>query len=263
MNRRTFFPSFAGGISQSFVVGTLAGAGLGTAGTAAGFSAARPWARQSHSQQGEDLVIESIFDFLRIAKPTYLDIGAADPIQDNNTYLFYGKGCRGVLVEPNPTFARKLRAERPGDVVLNIGIGITNQTEADYYMIGGRDGHYLNSFSKEQVDDIVARSDGLRFVEKTLKMPLVNINQVIRENFHGAPSLLSIDIEGLDLEILKTLDFERFRPSVVCAETLIVGTTRTKPEIVELMQSKEYVVRGSTFVNAIFVDQRLLASAAS
>ena len=185
MNRRTFLPWFTGGISTSFLVGTAGGIGVGSAGAAAGIAAARPWTRESHSQQGEDLIIESMCNSSD-PKPSYLDVGAADPIQDNNTYLFYQKGCRGVLVEPNPSFARRLEAKRPRDKVLNIGVGVSDQEQADYYMIGGRDGQYLNSFSKQQVDDIVARSNGFRFVEKTIKMPLVNINKIMQEQFQGA-----------------------------------------------------------------------------
>jgi len=205
------------------------------------------------------LIVESICDFLGIRQPTYLDVGAADPCQDNNTYLFYQKHCRGVLVEPNPAFCRKIKTERPGDTVLNIGVGVTSQSEADYYVIGGRDGDYLNSFSKEQVDDIVARSDGLRSIARTIKMPLVNINRIIEQHFKAAPSFVSIDTEGLDLAILKSFDFDRFRPSIFCVETLVIGTTRVKTEILDLMTSKGYVARGSTFVNTIFVDTHLLA----
>jgi hypothetical protein len=258
MKRRSFLPCLTGGISASFFAGVAGGIGVGSAGLAVGTNASRPWTRESHSQQGQDLVLESICDFLGIKNPSYLDVGAADPIQDNNTYLFYLKGCRGVLVEPNPGFCRRIRSARPGDKVLNIGVGVSDVAEADYYMICGRDGMYLNSFSKEQVDDIVARSDGLRFIEKTLKMPLVNINTIMEEPFHGAPNLLCIDTEGLDLDILKTLDSNRFRPAILCVETLKIGTTKCETDILDLMQAKDYVVRGGTFVNTIFVDNQLL-----
>src|SRR4051794_2107004 len=178
MNRRTFLPWFAGGISGSFLLGTMGGIGAG----AAGMAAIRPRSKPSHAQQGEDLIVESICEFLAIDAPSYLDIGAADPIQNNNTYLFYSKGCRGVLVEPNPAFCRGLRAKRPGDRVLNVGVGVTGETEADYYIIGGKDGDYLNTFSKDQVESYRARSGGQRPVEKVVKMPLVDVNRIIEEH---------------------------------------------------------------------------------
>jgi hypothetical protein len=152
MDRRTLLSRFAGGISSSFVLGTSGGIGVGALGTAIGLQRTRPsWCKQSYSQQGEDLIVESIFDYLGIEHPSYLDVGAADPVRFNNTYLFHRKGCRGVLVEPNPDYCRRLSAERPKDTVLNIGIGFTDQKESDYYMIGGvANAADLNTFSKEQ-----------------------------------------------------------------------------------------------------------------
>src|SRR5262249_3569479 len=162
-----------------------------------------------------DLIVESLCRFLEIKNPTYLDIGAADPVIDNNTYLAYRKGSRGVLVEPNPTSCRKLREVRPGDIVLNIGIGFTDQEKADFFMISGPGGEVLNTFSREEVEKVLANFKDRR-IEKTLQMSLVNINKVMDEHFHGAPTFVSIDTEGLDLDILKSLDFNRFRPSILC-----------------------------------------------
>jgi len=151
MNRRTFLPCFTRGISGGFLLRAIGGT-AGTVGAAVGINASRPWSKPSYSQQGEDLIVESICDALGIQDPSYLDIGAADPTRINNTSLFYRKGCRGVLIEPNPARSRRLEAKRPGDKVLNVGIGFADQEEADYSMIGGRDGEYLNPFSREQVE---------------------------------------------------------------------------------------------------------------
>ena len=259
MKRRTLFRWLRDGVSSSFLLGCSGGLVAGGLGVAVALHDRRPQAAaRSYSQQGEDLIVESICGFLGIGTPTYLDVGAADPTVGSNTYLFYRKGCRGVLVEPNPVFFRSLKKVRPNDTVLNIGIGTTNVAEADYYVISGQIGSWLNTFSKEQAERVTSAPGSLNRIEKILKMPLVNINKVISEHFQGAPDFLSTDTEGLDLDILKSLDFDRFRPKILCVETLIVHTTKEDPRILELMQSKGYAVRGSTFVNTIFVDNRLL-----
>ena len=59
--------------------------------------------------------MSAIMGELKIARPTYLDIGAADPTALSNTYLFYTRGCHGVLVEPNPARLGALRSVRPRD----------------------------------------------------------------------------------------------------------------------------------------------------
>jgi hypothetical protein len=69
---------------------------------------------------------------------------------------------------------------------------------------------------------------------------------------------LSLDTEGLDLEILKTIDFKRFRPKIVCAETLIVNSTKMIAEIPLYMASQDYAVRGGSMVNTIFIDSKIL-----
>jgi hypothetical protein len=90
-------------------------------------------------------------------------------------------------------------------------------------------------------------------------MPLLNINRVIADHFGAAaPDFLSIDIEWMDYDVLKSLDFARFRPKIVCVETLILGTTKVETRVIDLMRSKDYVISGGTFVNTIFVDGRLL-----
>ena len=185
MNRRAFFPIVTSGISGSFLVGTLGGVTTGAAGAVVGIDALRPWSRTSYSQQGEDLIVDSICGSLEIRNPTYLDIGAADPIQLNNTYLFYERGCRGVLVEPNPAFCRKLEAQRPKDKVLNVGVGFEDRDSADYYIVGGPHGDYLNTFSPTDVETLRQKAKDLHPIVKVIKMPLVNVNKIMEEQFHG------------------------------------------------------------------------------
>jgi hypothetical protein len=82
----------------------------------------------------------------------------------------------------------------------------------------------------------------------------------MQEQLGGPPGFLSIDTEGMDLDILKTLDFDRFRPDVICVETLAVGGDAVNVDILRLLESKRYSARGATFVNTIFVDDRHLGA---
>jgi hypothetical protein len=213
---------------------------------------------RSFSQCGEDLIVDFILGYLGVQDVTYLDIGAFDPIKINNTYFFYLRGFNGVLVEPNPVMCEKLRSVRPGDVTLTAGIGIEDVREADFYQMSDPS---WNTFSKEEADHQVAITKGKIFIEKVLKMPLLDINRVMAEHFGGAPTYLSIDAEGMHFDLLKAIDYQRFRPVVICVETLVSGTTDTIPEIAEFMVSRGYVERGGSFVNGIFVDSRIIAMA--
>lgn len=209
----------------------------------------------SFAQSGEDLIANFIFHYLSIPRITYMDVGAHDPVKINNTYFFYRGGFRGVLVEPNVEMCKLLRAVRPADTTLEAGIGVTAARQADYYVMTDS---AWNTFSKEEAEHMTRATGGGIKVQRVIKMPLVEINDVMAKHFGGAPTFLSIDAEGLHLAILKTIDFTRFRPAVICVETLVAGTKRHIPEIPAFMATKNYVVRGATFVNTVFVDGNLI-----
>ena len=182
----------------------------------------------SFAQSGEDLIANFIFKYLEIPNITYLDVGAWDPVEVNNTYYFYRRGFRGVLVEPNVELCKKLRSVRREDTTLEAGIGVTAERKADYYLMTES---AWNTFSKEEADHMTRVTAGRIKVERVIKMPLLEINAVMSKHFGGAPTFLSIDAEGLHLAILKTIDFQRFRPAVICVETLVSGTKQEMPEI--------------------------------
>ena len=52
----------------------------------------------------------------------YIDIGTGEPIKINNSYYFYERGWRGILIEPHPRYYQLIKEERPEDIFLNIAI---------------------------------------------------------------------------------------------------------------------------------------------
>lgn len=69
------------------------------------------------------------------------------------------------------------------------------------------------------------------------------------------PNLISIDVEGLDLQILKTLNFEKYRPEVFCIETLqhSKNYTETKnQDLISFLETQDYFVYADTYINTIF-----------
>jgi len=217
----------------------------------------RPQGQTSYAQAGEDLLVNYLFGHLKIKDIAYLDIGAYDPVYLSNTYFFYNQGYQGVLVEPNVAMCKKLRAVRPKDTTLEAGIGIGKASEADYYVMSEPS---WNTFDKAQAEHGVKVTGGRVTIREVRRVPLLNVNDVMAEHFNGkAPAFLSVDAEGWDLAILKSVDFERFRPAAICAETLILGENGAIPEIPAFMKTKGYVDRGGSFVNTIFVDSKLLA----
>jgi FkbM family methyltransferase len=218
--------------------------------------------KDSYSQFGEDVIVSDLLNELSIQNMSYLDIGANNPQFISNTYLFYERGFSGVLVEPNAFLCEKLKAVRPRDIVLNVGIGIDdNVKEADFYLFP-KESDGLSTFSYKEAkywEEI--GMGGRKFkIEQVMKMPLLGINHVIENYFTECPDFVSIDVEGWDLEILRTLDFSKHSPAVFCVETLSYrddGSTYRAQDVNIFFESKGYLPFKETFANTIFVNKNL------
>lgn len=100
---------------------------------------------------------------------------------------------------------------------------------------------------------------GRQRIEMIIKLPLVPVNRILEQHFEVCPNLISLDIEGLDFQILSSMDFDKWRPEVFCIETLTYTEDKTErklDEIIEYMKGKNYMVYGDTYINTIFVDRQ-------
>lgn len=213
--------------------------------------------RRSYSQSGEDIIISDLFSRIGISHPTYLDIGANEPVSLSNTYRLYSRGSRGVCMEPNPVMYKKLLEKRKKDTIINAGVAFNELREADFYVFPEKV-HGLNTFSKKEADfwEHTGNKDVGRFkVEQVIKMKLVDINELMGKYFSSWPNLISIDVEGLDLEIIKTINWEKYKPEVICVETLWFGEGDKELKntaFADYIESKGYFVYADTYINTIF-----------
>lgn len=183
-------------------------------------------AHHGFSAHGEDIV--SLSWVLRSGiKPKdvrYLDVGAAEPSYLSNTYLLYTLGAKGVLVEPDPDSAKKLRKTRPRDTVVEAGAAFDKQKIATYHRFNES---VFNTFSEEQAKIVQKQSKTwgkgreVKLIE-TKKIPLISLNEIIKKQLAGkAPNFLTVDAEGVDWKILTSINFKKYRPDVICFEAII------------------------------------------
>lgn len=220
-----------------------------------GGSRGNPYCKISHAQCGEDLILDHLFSWLKIDNPTYLDIGAHHPMYLSNTYYFYQKGCHGVCVEPDPVLFTEIAEKRPNDICLNVGVGVSSQDKAPFYIMTAST---LNTFSEEEARR--CESYGQVRIEKIMDVPLVSVNEILAVNFAQCPHFVSLDVEGLDLDIVRSFDFAAYRPQVFCIETITYTQNNTEvkiKEIIDYMESKDYFVYADTYINTIFVDRNV------
>ncbi len=208
--------------------------------------------KRSYSQCGEDLLITFLLELIHGSRPKrYVDVGANHPYYLSNTALLYTKGSSGIVVEPDPTYARLLSKKRPRDTVLDCGVHFSGEMHSSFYIFNTPT---LNTFSPEEKDRYVAM--GHRLVD-TLTVQLMDINQVL--NMAGQIDLLNLDIEGLDEAVLKKIDWNTHRPTCLCVETITYEEGREPKKnagILNYLTEQNYIVYADTFINTIFVDGR-------
>ena len=204
---------------------------------------------RSYAQAGEDRIASHALHSMRVDDPSYLDLGAHDPVRLSNTYLFYLRGCSGVCVEADPDLLRRIRLRRTRDTCLNAAIAPEDGSVAFHVM----DATSLSTISDSSVESY--RDMGRR-VTRTVEVPALSPTTILETYFERTPNLVSLDVEGTDQQVLAAWDFERFRPDVFIVETLEYareGREAKRPEISELMEAAGYFAYGDTFINTVFV----------
>lgn len=214
--------------------------------------------KKTYSQSGEDSIIMYIMAMkgIPLSECSYLDLGANHPKIMSNTYFFYEQGARGVLVEANPKLVTELKNERSGDIVLNKCISGKSGEKLDFNILN------LDGLSKAgDVSDILLENPDAR-IEKTVQLETVSVNDIIEEYFSGkAPLILNLDIEGLEKQILDSINFEKYRPMIMIIEMipyskkLVTGQKDT--ELLEYVKSKGYDEYAFTGINSIFIDRSI------
>ena len=206
--------------------------------------------KTSHAQFGEDIVADSIFWYLHIPKPLYLDIGAYDPKFLSNTYYFYKRGGSGVCVEPDPARRSAFRRLRRRDLCLSAGVGAADKEAVPFYVLSEPS---LSTFDKDSAQQ--HETQGRAHVRAAISVPVYSINTLIEKYCSRCPDFLSVDVEGLDMEILQAMDFTRFRPAVICVETIDFHTQAKQTAVIKFLEIQGYRVQADTVINTLFVDE--------
>ena len=170
---------------------------------------AAPGSIISYAQAGEDLVL----DFLTGHRPSgfYVDVGCNHPVRASNSYRFYRKGWHGIAVDANRSFARDFARMRPRDRFFHACVSDW-PGEVDFHLF--RD-PALSSISGKPLFQSAEQYQ----LERVERLPTRRLSSILEES--GAPArfdFLSIDVEGHDEEVLRSVDLARHSPAVIVIE---------------------------------------------
>ena len=143
----------------------------------------------------------------------YVDIGANEPIRFSNSYFFYRLGWSGICIDPTPGMKRSFDLVRPRDQNLELAVGTVPGTQT-YYSWGA--GCVVNTFDPRHAERWASE-----FGRSPQKIPVgvERLASILEGHLSGSPiDFFSVDCEGVDLDVLRSNDWDRFRPRWVLVE---------------------------------------------
>ncbi len=185
------------------------------------------YALKSYSQEGEDMILRGLFEKQKTG--FYVDVGAHHPKRFSNTFFFYKKGWCGINIDAMPNSMKLFDKIRPRDINLEIPISDKKQ-KLKYYMFNEP---ALNGFSKELAEKRDGKDNYKIISEKDMETS--TLEEILEKYLPHDQEIdfMSIDVEGLDLQVLKSNNWKLFRPKFLLVEVL--GSS-----IEEMANSKEY-----------------------
>ena len=206
---------------------------------------------EAYSQEGEDLILQRIFDGK--THGFYADVGAHHPKRFSNTYLFYRQGWSGINVDAMPGSMDAFQRERPRDFNIEAAIGHDPGATRTFWVFNEP---ALNTF-----DEVLARSrEGGPHQHKIIgkhEVPIRALRDIFAAHLPAGTAFdfLSVDVEGLDLEVLQSNDWDRYRPSFVLAEcTGVTWSELSGDEVCKFLTEKHYQIFAKTVNTVIFQD---------
>jgi len=203
------------------------------------------YATKTYSQEGEDLILRKVFG--RKNNGFYIDIGAHHPKRFSNTYFFYKKGWNGINIEARPGSKILFDKNRPRDINLEFAIS-SEPKELTYYMFNEP---ALNGFSTQNVENL---KDHREFkIIKEIKLNTQRLDTVLARYISPKQNIdfVSIDVEGLDFDVLISNDWNLFKPNIILIEDpnfdFKVGS-----EISTFLESYKYKLFARTFNTSFY-----------
>ncbi len=199
---------------------------------------------KSHGGKGlEDLFMELLFNFQKIG--TYVEIGTNDPTASvSYTQKFYNRGWRGIGVEPCINEFEALKKSRPDDINLNICIGDLNGQRMFY--------EPEDSQAASLIPHLASRWG-------KVKKRMINVSTletILDKYLESELDFMVIDAEGMELEILKSNNWSKYKPKAMIIETV----HHHYREILNYLKSYDYMVVYNNHLNSIFVDKKAFAN---
>ena len=202
---------------------------------------------KSYSGEGEDMILRKIF--YKKEKGFYVDIGAYHPKKSSNTYFFYKKGWCGINIDAMPGSMKLFNQLRRRDINLEVPLGMDGE-EVNYYEFADK---ALNGFESPKLMEKDASKTQNKLI-KIHQLKSKSLNSILQDYLPEKQIIdfISIDVEGQELRILESFDFEKYQPEWILTEIWDFSMDKNENgEVHALLKSKGYSPKAKT-LNTIF-----------
>ncbi|NCQ13074.1 SAM-dependent methyltransferase [Candidatus Falkowbacteria bacterium CG10_big_fil_rev_8_21_14_0_10_37_18] len=206
------------------------------------------FSKKSYAQFGEDVVLSTFLNEKKIVKGFYVDIGAYQPKKFSNTFFYYKKGWKGINIDAKPGSMELFKRERKRDI--NLELGVSNEkNKLDFYIFSES---AYNTFSKDLVDSYVSR--GILF-NKQVIVETLRLEHILDKYLPIGQKIdfMSIDVEGLDLEVLESNNWNKYKPNYILIEMYDTRIEKIqKSTIYNFLINKGYRLVSIVYITLIF-----------
>lgn len=212
----------------------------------------REWATryrvESYSQYGEDVILRILFGNVR--QGFYVDVGAFHPMRFSNTYYFYKRGWHGINIDAAPRAVDALRKHRPRDISVEAAIA-NQQRDMTLYLFNEA---AVNTLSPALVEQ--QRTQEGREAVSTKTVRTRTLAELLDQHKPAGQEidLLSVDVEGFDLEVLQSNGWNRNVPKVVACEDLALDRLEdvARSEVYNFLRGQGYALYSTCYRTLIF-----------
>jgi FkbM family methyltransferase len=210
-----------------------------------------------YSFSGVDVIIKNIFRNKK--KGFYVDVGCQNPIKNNNTYLLHKKGWFGLNIDLDKDNIDIFNISRPNDE--NINTAISNK-------VGQTDLYFYHKKSPINTIDKTTSDFQKANVSKIKKIQTNTLNNILYNSKYknNKINLLSVDVEGHELQVFEGLDFNLYKPDVIVVEVLDLNVKKLEiknlkienlfnTELYKFLISKNYVLVNCIYSDLVFINK--------
>ena len=165
--------------------------------------------KKSYSMLGEDLVVKNFFK--KKTNGTYVDVGCYHPIDGNNTHLLFKNGWNGINIDLNKISIDLFNIARKNDENFRVAVSNKSKKIKFYYR---KKINMLNTINKKFANNSFKKGYSIDYIQARTLSSILKESKLKNKKI----DFLNIDIEGNEINALKTLDFKIYRPKLICVE---------------------------------------------